>query len=210
MDVEGALRERLVDAGVELVLAEGTGSVGLREIARRAGVSHGAPRRYFPTHRALLSAIARRGFDELSARSAAAIAETAAPRAQLGALARTYVAYALERRGMFELMFRHELLDSGEQRAAGDGPRLREATLPMFEHVVALVARCRGEAVEPAAAVTAAALWANLHGIAQLWSWGSLQLALGGTPGSDGPAHFDSPDRLIEGALEAHLGPAAS
>ena len=36
MDVEGPLRERLVDAGVELVLSEGTASVGLREIARRA------------------------------------------------------------------------------------------------------------------------------------------------------------------------------
>ncbi|MEU5088942.1 TetR/AcrR family transcriptional regulator [Streptomyces sp. NPDC021356] len=202
MDLDGALRERLVDAGVELVLSEGTAFVGLREIARRAGVSHGAPRRYFPTHRALLSAIARRGFEELGARSAAATAETAAPREKLTALARVYVTYALERRGMFELMFRHDLLDSGRQHEAADGPRLREATLPMFERVVDLVARCRAEAVEPAAAVTAAALWTNLHGIAQLWSWGSLQLALGG-PGDGGP------DRLIEAALDAHLGPTA-
>ncbi|MGW0817971.1 TetR/AcrR family transcriptional regulator [Streptomyces viridiviolaceus] len=203
MNTEGALRERLVDVGVELVLSEGTGSVGLREIARRAGVSHGAPRRYFPTHRALLSAIASRGFEELSARSAAATAETAVPRAQLAALARVYVAYALERRGMFELMFRHDLLDSGQQSGDPDGPRLREATLPMFGRVVELVAQCRTEVSEPSAAVTAAALWSNLHGIAQLWSWRSLQLALGG-PGGDGP------DRLIEAALDAHLGPTAS
>ncbi|GGU87246.1 hypothetical protein GCM10010211_61850 [Streptomyces albospinus] len=65
MDVEGALRERLVDAVVELVLSGGTASVGLPEIAQGAGVSHGAPRRYFPTHRGALSAIARRGFEEL-------------------------------------------------------------------------------------------------------------------------------------------------
>ncbi|MCX4539075.1 TetR/AcrR family transcriptional regulator [Streptomyces sp. NBC_01565] len=203
MDVEGPLRERLVDAGVELVLSEGTASVGLREIARRAGVSHGAPRRYFPTHRALLSAIARRGFEELGARSAAATAGTAVPRDELAALARVYVAYALERRGMFELMFRHDLLDSGEQSGPPDGPRLREATLPMFQRVTELVARCRAQALEPSTAVTAAALWANLHGIAQLWSWGSLQLALGGE-GSD------SHDRLIKAALDAHLGPMAS
>ncbi|OQD57383.1 TetR family transcriptional regulator [Streptomyces phaeoluteigriseus] len=203
MDVEGPLRERLIDAGVELVLSEGTASVGLREIARRAGVSHGAPRRYFPTHRALLSAIARRGFEELVARSAVATAGTAVPRDELAALARVYVTYALERRGMFELMFRHDLLDSGKQSGTPDGPRLREATLPMFQRVTELVTRCRARALEPSAAVTAAALWANLHGIAQLSSWGSLQLALGGEG-------CDSHDRLIEAALDAHLGSMAS
>ncbi|WP_097221564.1 MULTISPECIES: TetR/AcrR family transcriptional regulator [unclassified Streptomyces] len=207
MDAEGTLRERLVDAGVELVLTEGSGSVGLREIARRAGVSHGAPRRYFPTHRALLSAIARRGFEELGARSVAATCETNQPRAQLAALARVYVAFARERRGMFELMFRHDLLDSGGRGEAPAGPRLREATLPMFDGVVALVARCRGEATDSSAALTAAALWSNLHGIAELWSWGSLQLAVGGGPGEESA---DSPDRIVEAALDAHLGPAAS
>lgn len=62
------LRSRLVDVGVELVTAEGVQALSLREIARRAGVSHGAPRRYFPTHLELLSAIARRGFEELAVR----------------------------------------------------------------------------------------------------------------------------------------------
>lgn len=123
MDGEKALRERLVDVGVELVLEGGTSPVGLREIARRAGVSHGAPRRYFPTHRALLSAVARRGFEELGARSAHAVAGADGPRAELAALARAYLAYARERRGMFELMFRHELLDGGGREAAPDGPR---------------------------------------------------------------------------------------
>ncbi|MFI5979042.1 hypothetical protein [Streptomyces sp. NPDC051452] len=73
----------------------------------------------------------------------------------------------------------------------------------MFQHVTELVARCRTQALEPSAAVTAAALWANLHGIAQLWSWGSGQLALRGQDS-------DSHDRLIEAALDAHLGPMAS
>lgn len=136
-------------------------------------------------------------------RSAAATAGTAVPRAELAALARVYVTYALEHRGMFELMFRHDLLDSGEQSGAPDEPRLRAATLPMFQRVTELVARCRAQALEPSAAVTAAALRANLHGIVQLWSWGSLQLALGG----DGS---DSHDRLIEAALAAHPGPVVS
>lgn len=63
------LRTRLIDVGVDLVTREGSQALTLRKIARRAGVSHGAPRRYFPTHLELLSAIARRGFTDLRART---------------------------------------------------------------------------------------------------------------------------------------------
>ncbi|MFE2328448.1 TetR/AcrR family transcriptional regulator [Streptomyces sp. NPDC059385] len=193
---ERPLRERLIDVGVELVTTEGTASVGLREIARRAGVSHGAPRRYFPTHHALLSAIARRGFADLGARFSAACAGEPSARGQVRALAAAYVGYALEQRGMFELMFRHDLLDSTGQQPTG-GPRLRESTLPLFGMLVSLVARCG--VAEPE--VTTAALWANLHGVAQLWGWGSLPLMV---------ADAGIPvERLVDAALDAHLGPAA-
>ncbi|MEU0061112.1 helix-turn-helix domain-containing protein, partial [Streptomyces sp. NPDC006334] len=47
---EPDLRTRLVDVGVELLAEQGVDALTLREIARRAGVSHGAPRRHFPTH----------------------------------------------------------------------------------------------------------------------------------------------------------------
>ncbi|MCC5580922.1 TetR/AcrR family transcriptional regulator [Microtetraspora sp. AC03309] len=218
MEGESSLRERLIDVGVDLVTTEGSASLGLREIARRAGVSHGAPRRYFPTHHALLSAIARRGFEDLGARFAAAIAGTTSPRAQVRAAALVYVGYALENRGMFELMFRHDLLDS-EQHASGER-RLREATLPLFERIVALIARCRAEPTTahrpgppnkaaPPPAVTAAALWANLHGIAQLWAWGSLQLALDAPPPVGAPGS-DQLDQLVATVLDAHLGPVDS
>ncbi|NXY96824.1 TetR/AcrR family transcriptional regulator [Streptomyces sp. BR123] len=199
MDQEKPLRERLIDVGVDLVLTEGTAAVGLREIARRAGVSHGAPRRYFPTHHALLSAIARRGFEDLAARVGAAIAGTAAPRARLRAIAGVYVGHALERRGMFELMFRHDLLDSTGREDTGQ-PQLRASTLPLFELLVSLVSRC---GVTTDAEVTAAALWANLHGVAQLWAFGSLPLVLG----TDGEEYVG---RLVDAALDAHLGAAAS
>ncbi|WP_395366707.1 TetR/AcrR family transcriptional regulator [Streptomyces sp. YH02] len=183
------LRERLVRVGVELVNAEGAQALSLREIARRAGVSHGAPRRYFPTHLELLSAIARQGFTELAGRVAAQDRETAAPRARIELLARVYLDYADTRRGMYELMFRHDLLESG-------GLGLRETSLPLFARLTELVARVRPDAAEPA--VLAGALWANLHGIAQLWHWGSLRLATGG----------DDPAPLLAAALDAHLGPA--
>ncbi|MFH0515862.1 TetR/AcrR family transcriptional regulator [Streptomyces sp. M41] len=185
---ETGLRARLVDAGVDLLAREGVQALTLREIARRAGVSHGAPRRYFPTHLELLSAIARRGFDELGRRATAATGEGAAsPREQIGALGRAYLEFALDNRGMYELMFRHDLLES---RHLG----LRDTSLPLFARLVDLVARARPGAD---ARLVAGALWANLHGVAQLWGWGSLQLATGA----------EDFGRLLRSALDAHLGP---
>ncbi|MFG2820556.1 TetR/AcrR family transcriptional regulator [Kitasatospora sp. NPDC048365] len=182
------LRERLVAVGVELVAAEGTGALSLREIARRAGVSHGAPRRYFPTHRELLSAIAREGFTSLAAQAARATG--AGPREQLAALARGYLEFALANPGMYELMFRHDLLESGTSG-------LRDTSLPLFHRLAGLVAQACPGVAEPQ--VAAAALWANLHGVAQLWSWRSLQLASGS----------DDLDGMLGRLLEAHLGPVA-
>ena len=189
--LEAGLRDRLIDAGAELVADGGSAAVSLREIARRAGVSHGAPRRYFPTHLELLSAIARRGFAGLAARlGEAAAGSTGDPRARLAALSRAYLDFAASNRGMYELMFRHDLLESGRLG-------LREVSLPLFRMVTALVS----DAEPPGGAapeVVAGALWASLHGIAQLWGWGSLQLATG----------LADVEPLLRSALDAHLGPA--
>lgn len=187
-EAEPALRTRLVDVGVELVAAEGVGALTLREIARRAGVSHGAPRRYFPTHLELLSAIARRGFADLGGRVESALADAPpGPRRRLTTLSRIYLEFALDNPGMYELMFRHDLLESGHLG-------LRRTSLPLFGLLADLVGRIRPDAD---ARLIAGALWANLHGIAQLWGWGSMQLATGA----------DDFVPLLQSALDAHLGP---
>lgn len=182
------LRERLVEVGAELLAAEGPHALTLREIARRSGVSHGAPRRHFPTHLELLSAIARRGFADLVERVGATLAPgPAGPRTRVAALARTYLEFALDNPGMYELMFRHDLLESGHLG-------LRETSLPLFGVLVGLVGEVRPGAD---ARRVAGALWANLHGIAQLWRWRSLQLAIG----------TDDLEPLLDAVLLAHLGP---
>ncbi|MEU4558233.1 TetR/AcrR family transcriptional regulator [Actinoplanes sp. NPDC023936] len=189
MEPELGLRDRLVRAGAELVRTDGSAALSLREIARRAGVSHGAPRRYFPTHLELLSAIAGEGFRDLTARVTATLAGAPAePRRRVALLARAYARFAAEERGMFELMFRHDLLESGHLG-------LRDTSLPLFRLLVDLVAEARpGEAAR--AEVTAGALWAGLHGVVQLWSWGSLPLATG----------LDDPAPLLDATVAAHLG----
>ncbi|MFI1938068.1 TetR/AcrR family transcriptional regulator [Streptomyces purpureus] len=189
-DQDMDLKTRLVQVGVDLVTEEGTQPLTLREIARRAGVSHGAPRRHFPTHLDLLSAIARRGFEDLAARAAEATEGRTDPRERLTALARVYLDFARTRRGMFELMFRHDLLESGRLG-------LRDTSLPLFAILTELVAALRPDDQDPR--ILAGALWAGLHGVAQLWGWGSLRLATG----------TDDVEPLLRATLDAHLGPAA-
>lgn len=182
------LRERLIDVGVQLVASEGASAVSLREIARRAGVSHGAPRRYFPTHLDLLSAIARRGFAAIDAFAAEAVDDKARdPRDRLLALARAILGFVSSNRGMYELMFRYDLL--GDARLG-----LREASLPSFRAAAGLVAQAR-PADDVAPEVVTGTLWATIHGIAQLWEWGSLRSATG----------LDDPEPLLQAALDAHL-----
>ncbi|MEV4542950.1 TetR/AcrR family transcriptional regulator [Micromonospora echinaurantiaca] len=191
-ELEGGLRVRLVEVGVELLAQAGPRALTLREIARRAGVSHGAPRRYFPTHQALLAAIAREGYQHLGQQVAELVGGDAPdPHAQLLALSRLYLSFAQDNRGMFELMFRHDLL-------RGNGIGLREASQALFGVLVDLVDRARpAVAGAPPPAVTAAALWASLHGIAELWQWGSLQTTV----------RTDDVEPLLRAALDAHVGP---
>ncbi|MEV5834034.1 TetR/AcrR family transcriptional regulator [Nocardia sp. NPDC052112] len=166
------LRERLVGAGVDLLEEVGAAQLGLRAITRAAGVSHGAPRRHFPTHRALLAAIAARGFADLIERFAKAAEGVTTPREQLQVMAGEYVEFAGARPEMFTLMFRHDLLE-------GSGENLRSITLPLFERFAALVAAAAPTATDPRA--TAIALWTNLHGIAALQANRSLRLVVPAT-----------------------------
>src|SRR5690242_19624221 len=129
MTDDGPLQERLVDAGVALLEQAGAGQLGLRAIAREAGVSHGAPRRWFPTHRSLLAAIAARGIADLTTRFAAHTESD--PHARLLATAADYVDFATERPEMFALMFRHDLLE-------GSGRNLRENARPLYRTWAAL------------------------------------------------------------------------
>lgn len=54
----GDLRNALIAAGLSILTEEGAAALSLREVARRAGVSHAAPYRHFADKDALLAAIA--------------------------------------------------------------------------------------------------------------------------------------------------------
>jgi AcrR family transcriptional regulator len=153
------LRQSLVDASLELLAERGPPAVTLREVARRAGVSHSAPYRHFSNRSALLAAAAARCLAELGAcLSSARRAAGATASAQLEAMMRAYVEFAVSNPGRFRLMF-----GSDVQRKLADGP---EAAVVVDQIVGALVNDSRSAASVADAQLWAQLAWATMHGLA--------------------------------------------
>jgi len=170
----GPLELRLLDVTTELLADQGLEGLSLRRIARRAGVSHGAPLRHYPSLAALLSEVAARGFQMLSEaveKAASQLAPGAGPLARLAAAGRGYVELAVANPGLFALMFRPESLDA-------ENPRLVQASAESFERLVSHVraAQDAGWHPERDTRVLAGCMWASVHGLATLWADGALAL----------------------------------
>jgi AcrR family transcriptional regulator len=101
----GDLAAACVHAAMELLEENGgTAGLSLRAVARRAGVSPGAPYRHYADRDALISAVAAVGYRELAGCMAAAHAAPATPD-DLVAIGIAYVEFALRRPALFQLMF---------------------------------------------------------------------------------------------------------
>jgi AcrR family transcriptional regulator len=102
---DGNLCQVLLDAGVALIRKVGPKSFTMREVARRAGVSHNAPYRHFRDKDELISAIVGQGFERLNDAmiGQAAAGKTGVERLEL--CGRAYVNFALRWPGHFTAMF---------------------------------------------------------------------------------------------------------
>lgn len=102
--VSPSTRDALVDAAAVLLDDGGPGAVTLREVGRRAGVSHNAPYKHFDDKEALLAAVAARELAFLAA-NLAEPATWSAPMDALREAVRCYVSWALDRPARFKLVF---------------------------------------------------------------------------------------------------------
>lgn len=100
----GSLRQALLDEARRVLLDEGSKSLTLRELARRTGVSHGAPARHFADRDELLDALAAQGFDELSDQLRQAAIDSDVTE-RFRSYARAHVRFALSNGPLMDLMF---------------------------------------------------------------------------------------------------------
>ncbi|MGD8168845.1 TetR/AcrR family transcriptional regulator [Herbiconiux sp. P16] len=101
----GNLRSALLERAEMTIEAEGVENLSLRQLARDLGVSHGAPGRHFRDKQALLDALAYDGFVAMNAQLDAAVTTPGPVAERLGAVARAYVAFAVEHRALLQVMY---------------------------------------------------------------------------------------------------------
>ena len=105
-DGRGCVREKLIQAGIELLAQGGGEGLSLRRIAAQVGVSHAAPAHYFDGLPGLRAAIAERGFELFTkAMIAARNQSDGSDFSRLEATADAYISFADTNVGLFRLMF---------------------------------------------------------------------------------------------------------
>jgi AcrR family transcriptional regulator len=112
----GDLPNALRCAAVEVIDERGLGSFSLREVARRAGVSHTAPAHHFGDMRGLLTSVAEEGFRALYETTSAAGAAHTDPVERLTAIGEAYVQLARSNHAHCEVMFRTDVVDTDDER----------------------------------------------------------------------------------------------
>src|SRR5712671_2350286 len=145
----GELAPTLREAARAILEEEGLAALSLRSVARRAGVSHAAPYRHYPSREALLADVASDGLAQLRtelAQAAAVLDDRAGRIVHIGG---AYLRFASRHPGLLRLMFGSQL----PNRA--DFPGLAEAT--------ALIGEDIGRALgDPAAGLAAGAAMPGL------------------------------------------------
>ena len=114
----GDLRRAIVRAAFELLSETQSVEFSLRELARRAGVSHNAPYKHFADKAELLAAVSAAGFEALAQQASEESARATSPRAQLLAILRVYIRYGVENPALYRLMFGGYLSGPDESRPA--------------------------------------------------------------------------------------------
>lgn len=173
----GDLPDVLRAAAVDVIIDKGLGAFSLREVARRAGVSHAAPGYHFGDVRGLLTSVAIEGFDTLYRETAEAASAFEDPADRLKAIGRAYVRVGVRYPAHCEVIFRDDVISADDERVQQAGFR----AYSLLESTMADIA----ERYNPSIDVTDAArlCWSMVQGLVQLQSkFGQLDATLGISP----------------------------
>jgi AcrR family transcriptional regulator len=190
------LRRAILDTALALVDSGGIDALSIREVARRAKVTHQAPYHHFKDRAAILAAIAIEGFSLL--REEMVAARDAAPaNRRVMACGVGYFRFAVAHRAHFRIMFRSE---SYSPRHA----ELRSASIAALQILIECVVAAQAARLAPSGDPTAlvVTLWSAAHGLASLWVDGAMSRAFVGA-GRDADIVGELVGRTLTDLLEA-------
>jgi AcrR family transcriptional regulator len=157
----GDLREALLLAAEAALLDMPVEEVSLREIARRAGVSHAAPKHHFASLGQLFAEVAANGFENFhdTLQEAANRDSDQSPRSRIMAMGRAYLRFAADNPAIYSLMF------GKRDNVVTTTPRLAMNMLAAWGIIEVQVADFIGVSRAHYGAVT---VWSAVHGLAML------------------------------------------
>jgi AcrR family transcriptional regulator len=164
------VRRAVLDGALEIIATQGPDALSMREVARRAGVSHQAPYHYFGDRAGILAAITEEGFTKFADSFEEQLQTSDDP---LVDCLKMYVSFALAHPGHYRVMFRSDL--SG---TSVDGSPAHQAGERAFQALLDLAATVDSDASPEDAMMLPMTLWAHAHGIATLLLDGPLPAKL--------------------------------
>jgi AcrR family transcriptional regulator len=169
------VRTSILEASIALMNEGGLGSLSMREVARRAGVSHQAPYHYFADRESILAELAGDGFDRLYDYMVSAIGLARDKAGKNRAMGEAYIRFALNNPEVFRLMFRCEMVDLANY------PEAKEKADKCFQLVADTLGAVMTSDKTSADLVPVIAAWSTAHGLATLMLEGKLGEAFGET-----------------------------
>lgn len=167
---EPDIRSAILAAAVASIDEAGLAGVSMREVARRAGVSHQLPYHYFVDREGILAAIAETGYDALGVRLRAVLDAKMTGAERIAAAGRAYVNFACEHPSHFRVMFRADFIDIDAHPVTKGRADSCFSVLP---EVVAAIIR-DGVPPEPNEQALLILGWSMAHGLACLLLDGPL------------------------------------
>jgi AcrR family transcriptional regulator len=167
------LRKTLLDAAVALIGEVGPRAFTLREVARRAGVSHNAPYRHFASKDDLLVAVAAEGFDRLAAVMLKWMEPSQSARERLVLCGCGYVDFAL--RWPHHLLVMFDLPATHSRRSKKHDPLGGNAFRVLLDSIAA--AQLSGDLPQGDPMPLAFTAWSLVHGISRLGISGNLPMS---------------------------------
>jgi AcrR family transcriptional regulator len=162
------LRQKVLDASLSLIEEGGLDRLSMREVARKAGVSHQAPYHYFEDREAILAALAGDGFAKLGQALDRAARAGSEPAKAVEAMGRAYVEFALRNPAYFRAMFRADAVPLDRH------PDARKREDEAFGTLVEAVNEAFSNQPDKVRKTVAVACWALVHGLSTLILEGSL------------------------------------
>lgn len=142
----------------------GSDGFDLREVARKAGVSHGAPYRHFADKQALIAAIVETGFRELADGLEKSLTQAVKDTSEkLGIVAVAYVRFAVRNQWLMREMF--SARNGGEQNM--EIHAAEKAVYRIYSGVIR-AGQEAGEIGQGDPNALAGVFWALMHGMATL------------------------------------------